>query len=130
MTLNETFFTLDEIIGEVEKWLTTGIFNPHILAKDFNFSSPFWENSNRDKFVNTFLNSNIYYEKSLVNILSFDPILRLKSDDKSFFTLVLRYHTKYGISVDEAVTGQVKDGQLIKLLSIYDLEKTKLAHRL
>lgn len=64
------------------------------------------------------------------NILRFDPIIKLKSDDNEHFSIILQYHTKYGISVDEAVLGTIENGLLLELKSIYDLEKTKMAHRL
>jgi hypothetical protein len=123
-------FTMDEIIDYTEKWLTTGEVNEDMLSDDFHFISPFWESNDKNAFVSKFLDPTEYQQKSLSNIWRFDPIIRLKSDDNRHFSIVLQYHTKYSISVDEAVLGTVKNGLLAELRSIYDLEKTKLAHRL
>lgn len=88
------------------------------------------QSNDKNAFVEKFLNPTDYIEKSLSNILKFDPIIKLKSVDEKHFSIILQYHTKYGISVDEAVIGTVDNGLLVELRSIYDLEKTKQAHRL
>ncbi|MEQ1790505.1 MAG: hypothetical protein ABL857_08685, partial [Rickettsiales bacterium] len=111
-------------------WLITGNLNAEILADNFHFISPFWQSNGKDEFLAKFFDPTEYREKSLSNILRFDPIIKLKSDDHQYFSIVLQYHTKYGISVDEAVLGTVKDGLLTELRSIYDLTKTKEAHQL
>ena len=123
-------FTIDQIIDFVEKWLINGDLNQEILANDFHFISPFWESNDKEAFLAKFLDPTEYREKSLSNILKFDPIIKLKSDNNKHFSIILQYHTKYGISVDEAVLGTIENGLLIELKSIYDLEKTKRAHRL
>lgn len=123
-------FTIDQIISNTEKWLLTGELNEFMLADNFHFISPFWESNDKNAFIAKFLDPTEYREKSLSNILRFDPIIRLKSDDNRHFSIILQYHTKYGISVDEAVLGTIENGLLIELRSIYDLEKTKQAHRL
>ena len=97
---------------------------------DFHFISPFWQSNDKDVFLAKFLDPKEYQEKSLSNILRFDPIIKMKSDDHQYFSLIFRYHTKYNVSVDEAVLGIVNNGLLTELRSIYDLEKTKKAHRL
>lgn len=122
-------FSIDELITKTEKWLTTGSLDVEILAEEFNFISPYWKSSNKQDFVDKFSGTE-YIEKSLSNILKFDPVIRLKSDDGRYFTIVLQYHTKYHVSVYEAVLGKIQKGLLIELRSIYDLEQTKLAHRL
>lgn len=121
---------IDEIVDAIEKWLVTGELNEFILADDFHFISPFWKSNDKAAFVAKFLDPTEYREKSLSNILKFDPIIKLQSEDKKHFSIILQYHTKYGVSVDEAVLGTVENGLLVELKSIYDLEKTKQAHRL
>ncbi len=101
-----------------------------MLDNDFQFISPFWQSNDKTTFLEKFLDPTEYKEKSLSNILSFDPVIKLKSDDSKYFSIILQYHTKYGITVDEAVLGTIANGLLIELRSIYDLEKTKKAHRL
>lgn len=123
-------FTVNQIIDHVEKWVVTGELNAEMLADNFHFISPFWQSNDKNTFVEKFLDPTEYIEKSLSNIVRFDPIIQLKSDDGRHFSIILQYHTKYGVSVDEAVLGTVENGLLIELKSIYDLEKTKQAHRL
>ena len=123
-------FTVDQIIAYTEKWLVTGELNATMLANNFHFISPFWARNNRAAFLAKFLDPTEYRETSLSNIESFDPIIRLKSDDKRHFSIILQYHTKNGMSIDEALLGTVEDGLLFELRSIYDVEATKQAHRL
>jgi len=123
-------FTINQVIDWTEKWLITGELNETMLADNFHFISPFWESNDKDAFTAKFLDPTEYREKSLSNILRFDPIVKLKSDDGRHFSIILQYHTKYGVSVDEAVLGTVENGLLVELRSIYDLEKTKQAHKL
>lgn len=123
-------FTIDQLIDYTEKWLVTGDLNKNILADDFRFISPFWESNDKNAFLAKFLDPTEYREKSLSNILRFAPVIKLKSGDGLYFSIILQYYTKYDISVDEAVLGTIKNGLLIELRSIYDLEKTKKAHRL
>lgn len=113
-----------------EKWLVTGELNQTMIANNFHFNSPFWANMDKNAFIAKFLDPTEYIEKSLSNIVGFDFIIKLKSESNKHFSIVLQYHTKYGFSVDEAVLGTVENGLLIELRSIYDLEKTKKAHRL
>ena len=123
-------FTVNQIIDYVEKWVVTGELNVEMLADNFHFISPFWQSNDKNIFLEKFLDPNEYIEKSLSNILRFDPLIKLKSDDGKYFSLIMQYHTKYGVSVDEAVLGTIENGLLVELRSIYDLEKTKVAHRL
>ena len=123
-------FTIDQIIDLTETWLIAGELNDAMLAEDFCFVSPFWESNDKATFVDKFLDPTEYIEKSLSNIVKFDPIIKLKSDNNKYFSIIVQYHTKYDVSVDEAVLGKIRDGLLIELRSIYDLEKTKLAHNL
>src|SRR3990167_10675859 len=123
-------FTLQEIMDSIETWLIKGDLNPAILADNFRFISPFWESNDKNAFLDKFLDPTEYKEKSLSNILRFDPVIKLKSDDHKHFSIILQYHTKYDVSVDEAVLGTVENGLIVELRSIYDLEKTKQAHRL
>lgn len=125
-----TEFTLDQLLDFTVDWLVTGNLNAAIFADDFHFVSPFWKTSDKAAFLAKFLDPREYREKSLANILRFDPIIKLKSDDHRYFSITLQYHTKYGVSVDEAVLGTVKNGLITELRSIYDLAKTKEAHRL
>ncbi len=118
-------FTIDTIINYVETWLTTGKLNQEILSDNFHFISPLWESNNKADFIQKFSNPKEYVEKSLSNIDKFDPIIKLKSDDLHYFSIILQYHTKNGLSIDEALLGRVENGLLIELKSIYDLEKTK-----
>lgn len=120
-------FTIDQIMGDIENWLTTGNLNSEILSENFQFISPFWECSNKNQFTTKFLNSSEYQEKSLSKILKFDPIIKLKDDKGASFSIVLQYHTKNQHSVYEAVLGKVANGLLIELRSIYDLMETKAA---
>jgi hypothetical protein len=122
-------WSIDAIVDIVTCWLVTGELNPDILGEQFVFNSPFWKNSTRAQFINTFKNTSIYRDTSLVNIIKFDPILKFKNSD-GYFAIVLQYHTKNGTSVYETVLGQVIDGYLSTLRSIYDLEETKKAHQL
>lgn len=111
-------------------WLLTGQLFPAMIDDNFQFISPFWKSNDKVAFVEKFLDPTEYQEKSLSNILRFDPVIKLKSDDNKHFSIILQYHTKYGVTVDEAVLGTVENGLLTELRSIYDLEKTKQAHRL
>lgn len=122
---------LEDIINGVEQWLTTGELLSQMLADDFKFISPFWEGNNKQAFLDKFLDPKLYINTSLSNIIKFDPVIQFKSvdcDDK--FAIILQYHTKNGNSVYEAVLGEVSNGYLVELRSIYDLNHTKLAHNL
>jgi hypothetical protein len=123
-------FTIDELLDYTLDWIVTGNLNPAILAESFHFISPFWQSNDRDTFLSKFLDPTEYQEKSLSNIIRFDPIVKMKSDDQQYFSLIFRYHTKYDVSVDEAVFGTINNSLLTELRSIYDLEKTKKAHQL
>ena len=65
-----------------------------------------------------------------LTIVDYDPVIDLKSDSGKHFAIIMQYHTKHNISVDEAVLGTIENGLLTEVRSIYDLEKTKLAHKL
>ncbi|MDP1574671.1 MAG: hypothetical protein Q8L78_07050 [Coxiellaceae bacterium] len=123
-------YQIDQLVDYVEKWVVTGELNVAIFADNFHFISPFWQSNDKNTFVKKFLDPKEYIEKSLSNILEFNPMIKLKSDDGKHFSLIMQYHTKYGVSVDEAVLGTIENGLLVELRSIYDLEKTKVAHRL
>ncbi|TNF70319.1 MAG: hypothetical protein EP298_00015 [Gammaproteobacteria bacterium] len=94
------------------------------------FSSPFWKQANKDSFLDKFLDSTEYIEKSLSNIVKFDTVIHCANEDNSYFTLTLRYHTKNGYSVDEVVICAVRDGKIFNMKSIYDLALTKKAQNL
>ncbi len=123
-------FTLDQLLEFIEKWVVTGELNASILADNFHFVSPYWKSYDRSTFLEKFLDPTEYRSKALSNILRFDPMFRLKSDDHKSFALIFQYHTKYGVSVDETVLGVVENGLIVEMRSIYDLERTKQAHRL
>lgn len=123
-------FTIDQLMEYTEKWVVIGELYEPMLANNFHFISPFWKSYDKDAFLEKFLDPTEYQQKSLSNILRFDPMIRLKSDDHRHFSIIFQYHTKYGVSVDEAVLGTIENGLLVELRSIYDLEKTKQAHRL
>lgn len=125
-----TYDTTDKHISHIEKWLVTGELDETLLGENFQFISPFWESNDRKTFLDKFKDPTDYKEKSLSNIIKFDPFIRLKSDDKNYFALVFRYHTKNNVSVDETVIGRVENGLLVELKSIYDLAETKKAHQL
>lgn len=101
-----------------------------MLDENFKFTSPFWKGNDKQAFLDKFKDPTVYKEKSLSNIVKFDPFIQLKSDDGNYFALVFQYHTKYNVRVDETVLGKIENGLLTELKSIYDLEKTKKAHRL
>jgi len=123
-------FTMEEIINFTETWIVKGDLNPHILADNFQFISPFWESNDKATFLEKFLDPTEYIKLSLSNITKFDPYLNFKGLDGKHFSMVLQYFTKNGSSVWEAVLGRVENGKLVELRSIYDLEATKKAHGL
>ncbi len=123
-------FTIDELSDYTENWVVTGKLNESTLADNFHFVSPFWKSYDKAAFLEKFLDPTEYQQKALSNILRFDPMFRLKSDDHKSFALIFQYHTKYGVSVDETVLGNIENGLIVELRSIYDLEKTKQAHKL
>ena len=123
-------FTIDQLMDDTEKWVVTGELNEATLADDFHFVSPYWASYDKAAFLEKFLDPTEYKQKALSNILRFDPMFKLKSDDHKSFALIFQYHTKYGVSVDETVLGIIKNGLILELRSIYDLEKTRQAHRL
>ena len=125
-----TIYTIDEHMSHIEKWLVTGELDETMLGENFQFTSPFWESNDKQAFLDKFKDPTDYKEKSLSNIVKYDPFIRLKSDDRNYFALVFQYHTKYNIGVDETVLGKVENGLLVELKSIYDLERTKKAHHL
>lgn len=125
-----TKFTIDQLIDYTEKWIVTGELNEAMLAKNFHFVSPYWKSYDKSAFLEKFMDSTEYKQKSLSNILHFDPMFRLKSDNHKNFSIIFQYHTKHGLSVDEAVLGTIENGLIVELRAIYDLEKTKQAHRL
>lgn len=120
-------YTLERLMDLTEAWLVTGDLEVEMLALNFQFISPFWKSNSKDEFVDTFRKSTVYKDKSLSNIVRFDPVLKFKGMDGRSFSIVLQYHTKNGSSVYEAVLGVVADGLLVELRSIYDLEATKKA---
>ncbi len=130
MSTQSHHFSVDQMIKSIETWLITGKLNPEILAENFKFTSPFWESNDRTAFIAKFQDPTEYQKTSLSNIVKFDPIIRLKSSEGNHFALVLQYHTKNGHSVWETVLGNVQEGKLSELRSIYDLAETKKAHNL
>lgn len=123
-------FTIKELGNAIEKWLIEGELNPNVLSDDFTFSSPFWKKADREGFLNKFLDPTEYIEKSLSNIVKFDPTIFCISEDNKYFTLTLTYHTKNGYSVDEVVVCRVRDDRICSMNTIYDLDQTKKAHNL
>jgi CRISPR/Cas system Type II protein with McrA/HNH and RuvC-like nuclease domain len=123
-------YDIEFLMNSIEKWLTDGSLNQGILSNDFTFTSPFWKHADKNGFLEKFLDPTEYIEKSLSNIIKFDPIICCISKDNSYFTLTLTYHTKNGTSVDEVVVCTIKNGLLHKMKKIYDLELTKKAHNL
>lgn len=121
---------IDRLMEAIETWLMSGGLDPDILSDDFVFSSLFWQQADKKAFLNKFLDPAEYIEKSLSNITAFDPIIRCVAKDNAYFTLVLKYHTKNGCSVDEAVVCKVKNGLVTSMNTIYDLAQTKQAHNL
>lgn len=120
-------YTTQQIMTAVETWLVTGEVEADMFAENFLFTSPFWQQANKAEFLKAFRDSNVYQEATLAQIESFGPIIKTMRSDERFFAIVLRYNTCNGHSVDEAVHGEVQQGQLVRLLSIYDLAETKLA---
>lgn len=119
-------FDREEVIDLTERWLVSGDLDPKILGEKFQFISPFWKSSTKEEFIEKF-HSSIYKETSLSKIRGFDPIIKMKSLDQNYFSIILQYHTKNGQSVWEAVLGKISEGYLVELRSIYDLEETKKA---
>lgn len=99
------------------------------MAKEpFKFISPFWKGNNKAEFLDKFLDPTTYITTSLSKIIKFDPVIKFKSiSDDNNFAIILQYHTRNGSSVYETVLGTIKDGLLIELRSIYDLDETKKA---
>ncbi|WP_150467419.1 hypothetical protein [Francisella sp. SYW-9] len=122
--------TTRELARAIEKWLIKGTLNPNILSENFKFSSPFWKHANREEFLNKFLDPSEYIEKSLSNIIRFEPTILCISEDEKYFTLTLKYHTKNGYSVDEVVVCEIQNRCIANMNTIYDLELTKKAHNL
>jgi len=120
-------FSIEDIIGFVEEWLTTGNLNTDLLADNFTFNSPFWKNASKAEFISKFQDPTEYREVSLSKIIKFDPVVRLKELNGEHFAIVLQYHTRNGCHVDEAVLGKISGGLLTELRSIYDLDATKKA---
>ena len=123
-------YTINEIIEYTKHWLFTGEIFLDFLADDFRFISPFWESNDKEAFIRKFVHTTDYKDKALANITGKGPVLVMKSDDGKYFSIIFEYHTRYGVSVDEAILGTIEDGKLVEMKSIYDLEKTKLAHNL
>ena len=123
-------YDIDFLIDSVEEWLVKGNLNQNILSSEFTFSSPFWKQADKNEFLDKFLDPTEYIEKSLSNIIKFDPFIRCISIDNSYFTLTLTYHTKNGTSVDEVAVCTIKNGLICRMKTIYDLEETKKAHNL
>ncbi|MBP9743310.1 MAG: hypothetical protein KBD37_08130 [Burkholderiales bacterium] len=127
MSINNRF-TLEQIANCIEIWLTNGYIEANMLADNFKFISPFWKGSNKNEFLDKFLDPTTYTNTSLSKIIKFDPVIKFKSiSDDNNFAIILQYHTRNGSSVYEAVLGTIKDGLLIELSSIYDLNETKNA---
>ena len=123
-------FTLDELLNSVETWIVTGKLDPDILAPDFHFSSPFWQNTNREQFLAQFADPKVYQETALSNITHFDPLLQFKGVDGQHFAIIMQYHTKNGTHVYETVLGSMANGLVTEMRSIYDLAETKKAHNI
>lgn len=123
-------FSMEAIMDFVLEWLVSGNLHVEMLSDHFRFTSPFWETSSKDRFIDQFKNSTIYQETSLANIIKFDPVIKLKGLDDRHFAIVLQYHTRNGQSVYETVLGCVERGLLTELRSIYDLAATKKAHQI
>lgn len=123
-------YNIDQLMEAVETWLVSGDLNPGILSDNFVFSSPFWRQADKKAFLDKFLDPTEYIEKSLSNIIAFDPIIRCVAKDNTHFTLVLKYHTQNDCSIDEAVVCKVEDGLVTSMNTIYDLAQTKQAHNL
>tara|TARA_R110000868_G_scaffold84822_7_gene239010 strand:- start:1189 stop:1566 length:378 start_codon:yes stop_codon:yes gene_type:complete len=120
-------YDINDLMTHVQAWLTTGVLVPTILSDDFLFTSPYWKQANKVDFVSKFLDATEYVEKSLSKITHFDTIYAMRDDKNACFTLVLKYHTKNGNSVDEAVFCRIEKGLIIEMRSIYDLAATKEA---
>lgn len=125
--LTKQKFTIDEITNSIETWLVSGDLNKNILSENFQFTSPFWKEANKDEFLAQFGNPKSYKETALSKITHFDPVIQLKSSNGENFGIVLQYHTKNGQKVYETVFGTVIDGLLVELRSMYDLDETKKA---
>ncbi len=120
-------FLIDQIIDVIETWLVSGKLNSDVLSDNFQFSSPFWKNANREEFIKQFGDPTSYQETALSKINYFDPVIKLKDTDEKHFAIVLQYHTKNDSHVYETVFGTVENGLLNELRSIYDLDETKRA---
>tara|TARA_B100000508_G_C11428378_1_gene262046 strand:+ start:460 stop:918 length:459 start_codon:yes stop_codon:yes gene_type:complete len=118
---------IHRLAKSIEVWLTTGKLDPDVLHKQFTFSSPFWKQANRQEFLDQFLNPVEYQQTALSKIIKFDPIVHCVSEDKVYFTIALTYHTHNGHQVDEVVLCTLDSGLIIKMVSIYDLNETKMA---
>ena len=127
---SKPLFTIDNIIEKTSTWVRTGALDPAILSDEFQFSSPFHKEKNKAQFLADFKDKTFYKDDILSNIINFDPLLYFKGTDASHFAMIFQYHTKFGHSVWETVLGKIdKDGLLVELRSIYDLEATKKAHQ-
>ncbi len=127
MSINNRL-SLEQIADFVETWLLEGNIEANMLADNFKFISPFWKGNNKAEFLDKFLDPTTYITTSLSKIIKFDPVIKFKSiSDDNNFAIILQYHTRNGSSVYETVLGTIKDGLLIELRSIYDLDETKKA---
>jgi hypothetical protein len=123
--MNHQTFTANQILNFVETWLITGNLNESMLAEGFLFASPFWKGANKSEFLKQFGNPKSYQEVALSKITHFNPVIKLKDTDEKHIAVVLQYHTKNGNHVYETVFGTLKNGLLVELRSIYDLDETK-----
>ncbi len=129
MTLQQQL-TINDIVEQVQTWLITGELNASMLASNFRFSSPYWQNANREEFLAQFADPSAYINTALSKITHFYPVIQLKDANDKYFAIVLQYHTKNNSHVYETVFGTIDNGLLVELRSIYDLEETKKAHDL
>jgi hypothetical protein len=120
---------INETLEKTCDWLMNGAVYPEILAEDFRLISPFHQEQNRSEFLKNFQDKGYYIDRILSNITQFDPIIKLVSESKDYFAIVINYHTKNGHNVWETVLCKLNaQGLLTEIRSIYDLQQTLKAH--
>ncbi len=120
-------YSLEIIAEKLRTWLTTGKFDAELIANDFQFNSPYWQNLNKQEFVSTFLNSTDYEDITLKKIKSFDLVESFVNLKTNHIAIISIYTTKNNITVNESLFAKVKNNQLSRLTTIYDLDETKKA---
>ena len=66
---------MNKIIDKTCEWVFTGKLDVDMLAENFHFSSPFYKEHDKAKFLADFKVSTFYKDRVLSGIKNFDPVL-------------------------------------------------------